>query len=54
MDQTDALFDLNGIDPEITVYALKHAANLIVELTGGTIESELFEQQGMPKSSKFN
>ena len=53
---TDASFRFErGIDPEITVYALKHAANLIVELTGGTIESELFEiKQGMPKSSKFN
>ena len=53
---TDASFRFErGIDPEITVYALKHAANLIVELTGGSIESELFEiKQGMPKSSKFN
>ena len=53
---TDASFRFErGIDPEITVYALKRAANLIVELTGGTIESELFEiKQGMPNSSKFN
>ena len=53
---TDASFRFErGIDPEITIYALKYAANLIVELTGGTIESELFEiKKEMPDISKFN
>lgn len=43
-----------GIDPEITLYALKCAANLIVELAGGIIEGELYEIiQELPEVSKF-
>ena len=53
---TDASFRFErGIDPEITVYALKYAASLIVELTGGIIQGELFEiKQEIPDISKFN
>jgi phenylalanyl-tRNA synthetase beta chain len=40
--QTDASFRFErGADPNITIYALKRAAMLIKELTGGTISSEI-------------
>jgi phenylalanyl-tRNA synthetase beta chain len=40
--QTDASFRFErGSDPEITVYALKRAANLIKEIAGGNISSEI-------------
>jgi len=39
---TDASFRFErGIDPNITKYALKRAANLIIELAGGKISSEI-------------
>lgn len=52
---TDASFRFErGIDPEITSYALKYAANLMVELAGGSIEGELYEiKQELPEASKF-
>lgn len=52
---TDASFRFErGIDPEITVQALKFAANLIVELAGGTVEGELFEiKQELQEAPKF-
>jgi phenylalanyl-tRNA synthetase beta chain len=52
---TDASFRFErGIDPEITVQALKFAANLIVELAGGTVEGELFEiKQELQEAHKF-
>ena len=52
---TDASFRFErGIDPEITLHALKYAANLMVELAGGTIEGELYEiMRELPESSKF-
>jgi len=40
--QTDASFRFErGADPNITPYALKRAANLMVEIAGGTISSEI-------------
>jgi len=40
--QTDASFRFErGADPNITPYALKRAANLIVEIAGGSISSEV-------------
>ncbi len=52
---TDASFRFErGIDPEITPHALKYAANLMVELAGGTIEGELFEiKQDLQEAPKF-
>lgn len=52
---TDASFRFErGIDPEITVQALKFAANLIIELAGGTVEGELFEiKQELQEAPKF-
>ena len=52
---TDASFRFErGIDPEITLHALKYAANLMVELAGGTIEGELYEiMRELPEASKF-
>ena len=52
---TDASFRFErGIDPEITIDALKYAANLIIELTGGTIEGELHEiKHELPDAPKF-
>jgi phenylalanyl-tRNA synthetase beta chain len=52
---TDASFRFErGIDPEITVQALKFAANLIVELAGGIVEGELFEiKQELQEAHKF-
>jgi phenylalanyl-tRNA synthetase beta chain len=45
---TDASFRFErGIDPSITEYALKRAANLIVEVTGGKITSELIDMYPM-------
>lgn len=41
---TDASFRFErGIDPNITKYALKRAANLIVEIAGGKVTSELID-----------
>ena len=40
--QTDASFRFErGVDPEVTVFALKRAAQLIKEITGGSISSEV-------------
>lgn len=52
---TDASFRFErGIDPEITLYALKYASHLIVELAGGSIEGEIHEiKQELPEASKF-
>tara|TARA_A100001011_G_scaffold251572_1_gene259751 strand:- start:13857 stop:16277 length:2421 start_codon:yes stop_codon:yes gene_type:complete len=52
---TDASFRFErGIDPEITLFALKHAANLIIELAGGIVEGELHQiKQDLPEKSKF-
>ena len=52
---TDASFRFErGIDPEITLHALKYAAKLMVELAGGTIEGELYEiMRELPEASKF-
>lgn len=42
MLSTDSSFRFErGVDPEITTYALKRAANLIVELAGGTVTSKI-------------
>jgi len=52
---TDASFRFErGIDPEITSYALKYAANLIVELAGGNIQGEpyIFKRE-LPNAPKF-
>jgi len=41
---TDASFRFErGADPNITVYALKRAANLIREVAGGTVSSEIID-----------
>lgn len=41
---TDASFRFErGADPNITIYALKRAANLIKEVSGGTISSEIVD-----------
>jgi phenylalanyl-tRNA synthetase beta chain len=52
---TDASFRFErGIDPEITLQALKYAANLIIELAGGNVEGELFEiKHDLPDAVKF-
>ena len=51
--QTDASFRYErGADPEITIYALKRAALLICELTGGHIASEIFESYPNPVERK--
>ena len=52
---TDASFRFErGIDPEITLQALKYAANLIIELAGGNVEGELFEiKHDLPEAVKF-
>jgi phenylalanyl-tRNA synthetase beta chain len=52
---TDASFRFErGIDPEITLYALKYASNLILELAGGSVEGDLYEiKQELPEASKF-
>lgn len=42
--KTDASFRFErGVDPELTVYALKRAALLIKEMAGGTISSEIVD-----------
>jgi phenylalanyl-tRNA synthetase beta chain len=49
--KTDASFRFErGTDPEITVYALKRAAMLIRELSGGTISSEIIDVYPDPVS----
>ena len=51
--QTDASFRYErGADPEITIYALKRAALLICELTGGHIEGDIFESYPNPVERK--
>ena len=52
---TDASFRFErGIDPEISLFALKHAANLIIELAGGIVEDKIHEiKQDLPEKSKF-
>jgi phenylalanyl-tRNA synthetase beta chain len=41
---TDASFRFErGVDPELTLFALKRAASLILEMTGGEIASEIME-----------
>jgi phenylalanyl-tRNA synthetase beta chain len=46
---TDASYRFErGIDPNITIYALKRAALLIQELAGGSIEGELFDHYPSP------
>ena len=35
---------MRGTDPELTVYALKRAAMLICELTGGVIASDVVDE----------
>lgn len=47
--KTDASFRFErGTDPNITVYALKRAAMLILELAGGEISSEVIDVYGSP------
>ena len=51
--QTDASFRYErGADPEITIYALKRAALLICELTGGHIAGDIFESYPNPIGRK--
>ena len=48
---TDASFRFErGIDPNITIFALKRAVGLILEMAGGTITSEIFDTkpEGFP------
>lgn len=47
---TDASFRFErGIDPNITIYALKRAASLITELAGGTVSSDIADVISMPE-----
>ena len=52
---TDASFRFErGVDPDLTEYALKYAANMIVDLTDGVIKGELYDVSAkLPKASKF-
>ena len=52
---TDASFRFErGIDPEITEYALKYAASLLVKFGGGTIQGELYDVcEDLPPAPKF-
>ncbi len=46
---TDASFRFErGVDPNITIYALKRAALLIKEIAGGTISSEIVDEYPNP------
>jgi len=46
---TDASFRFErGADPRITIYALKRAANLIKEVSGGTVSSEIVDVYPTP------
>ena len=46
---TDASFRFErGVDPNITIYALKRAAMLIKEVAGGTISSEIVDEYPSP------
>jgi phenylalanyl-tRNA synthetase beta chain len=46
---TDASFRFErGADPNITIYALKRAANLIKEVSGGTVSSEVVDLYPSP------
>jgi phenylalanyl-tRNA synthetase beta chain len=46
---TDASFRFErGADPRITIYALKRAANLIKEVSGGTVSSEIVDVYSVP------
>ena len=47
--KTDASFRFErGTDPEITIYALEHAASLICEIAGGEIASEISDAYTSP------
>lgn len=47
---TDASFRFErGIDPNITIYALKRAASLITELAGGVVSSDIADIISMPE-----
>jgi phenylalanyl-tRNA synthetase beta chain len=51
--QTDASFRFErGVDPDMTLYALKRAALLVKEITGGTISSDIKDvyPQPIPKA----
>jgi phenylalanyl-tRNA synthetase beta chain len=51
--QTDASFRFErGVDPDLTIYALKRAALLVKEIAGGTISSEIKDvyPQPIPKA----
>ncbi len=51
--QTDASFRFErGVDPDMTIYALKRAALLVKEIAGGTISSEIKDvyPQPIPKA----
>ena len=51
--QTDASFRYErGADPDITLYALKRAALLICELTGGHVVGDIFENYPSPVERK--
>ena len=51
--QTDASFRFErGCDPEITVYALKRAVNLILECAGGKVEGKIVDIYPKPYERK--
>ena len=52
---TDASFRFErGVDPDITEYALKYAAKMIIALAGGEIKGSIYEASfKLPKESKF-
>ena len=52
---TDASFRYErGIDPDLTEYALKHAANMIIKLAGGAIKGEILDVSNeLPEAPKF-
>jgi phenylalanyl-tRNA synthetase beta chain len=51
---TDASYRFErGIDPNVTIYALKRAALLIQEIAGGKIEGELFDHYPSPIANHF-
>lgn len=54
--QTDASFRFErGVDPDMTIYALKRAALLVKEIAGGTISSEIKDDypNPIPKANVF-
>ncbi|MFZ6053423.1 phenylalanine--tRNA ligase subunit beta [Halocola ammonii] len=49
---TDASFRFErGVDPEITIYALKRAANLICDIAGGKVASDIIDIQSQPAAA---